>query len=79
MEAKDVEFSPAANGNKGESIKVENFYFPENFKTEGESKYDFAILELGRDLSGEYGFLGIDSDEENIEKEEEIEICGYPG
>ena len=30
-------------------------------------------------LEGEYGYVPIDASENNTEKVEEIEVCGYPG
>ena len=41
--------------------------------------YDYGVLELGEDLDRDYGYLGIDARQENIEIKKEIEIYGYPG
>ena len=43
------------------------------------SEYDIGVLELEEELAEEYGYLGIDSRENNIKGVNEIEICGYPG
>ena len=36
------------------------------------------MLELKHSLEEEYGYLGIDMSDRNIDDEEEVEICGYP-
>ena len=61
---------------------MKSYFFHEKYKTATveieSSKYDIGLLELEKDLLEEYGYLGIDSSEENIKKGEEVEICGYP-
>ena len=61
---------------------MKNYFFHEKYKTETveneKNKYDIGLLELEKDLLEEYGYLGIDSKEENVKEGEEVEICGYP-
>ena len=75
-------FTPGANGKKGRGYKVINSYYPEEFKTKMDedcSKYDYSVIEIEEDLEAKYGYLGIDMREENTEKVQNIEVCGYPG
>ena len=60
-------------------MPVVNAYFPNEYKKlkEDFSNYDYAILLLKNDLSSEYGYLGLDTREENIKEENYYEICGY--
>ena len=83
MEAVHVEFSPAVNGNQGKSLPLRRYFFDKKYRTETEenekSKYDIGLLELEKDLLEDYGYVGIDTQKDNIKSgEEEIEICGYP-
>ena len=36
-------------------------------------------MELEEKLEEKYGYLGIDTRQDNVESAEKIEICGYPG
>ena len=44
---------------------MKNAYYPKEFNNDSDRKYDFAILELEDNLA-EYGYLGIDSSEDNF-------------
>ena len=63
-------------------MKVKKAYYHENYAKKSDpreaSLYDFGVLELEEDLAEEYGFLGIDTRKENIDLENDIEVCGYP-
>ena len=66
------------NGEEGKEVKVKRPVFSKHYYSKN-SAYDFAILILEEDLAESNGFLGIDTSEENIDEEIEIEIAGYPG
>ena len=77
----DLTFTPAANGEVGRSYAVKKCYYPPEFETlpeKDKSEYDIGVVELEEDLSGRYGYLGIDASEENLEGVDEVEVCGYP-
>ena len=82
MDAEDLKFTPAANGKEGKSFNVKRFYYPKEYRTEinkERSKYDIGVLELGEDVSDQYGYIGIDSKQENPQETFEAETYGYPG
>ena len=41
-------------------------------------EYNYALLELEQNLEEEYGYLGLDFRERNVEGVKEMEVCGYP-
>ena len=63
------------NGKSGRTpIKITQCYYPEEYTNlkDKVSENDFAIMELEEELEGMYGYLGIDTRNQNIKKEEEI-------
>ena len=77
-----MEFVLRINGKKcGRTVKVLNSYYPEEYaktaKAEEASYYDYGVLELDANVEEDYGYFGIDMEDENVNTEE-IEVCGYP-
>ena len=63
------------NGENGRiQVKITKCHYPEEYATlnNKESEYDFAVMELEEELEGKYGYLGIDTTNQNVVKEDEI-------
>ena len=52
----------------GKSFRVKNQYYPKEYKNNSKaSEFDFAVLELEKEIGDYYGYLGIDVSEGNAE------------
>ena len=64
-----MKFIPALNGSEGREIKVKKVNFPNQYKTIETEEYkihDYAVLELQENLEDDFGYLGINTEENNI-------------
>ena len=77
-EFEDIKFSPAAEHGNGSSYQVRRMIYGDEYCSSSEKccPYDYALLELEKDLSEEYGFLGVNLEKHNA-NDERIEIVGY--
>ena len=68
-EANSIKFVPAvsASGKNSKGFQAKKIYFPEEYKHREDGKYDYGIIELEEDLEESYGYLGIDTRDNNIE------------
>ena len=56
-------------------MEVKRFYYPRQFKNRGENErmqYNIGILELEKDLSENYGYIGIDMSKSNIKTNDKV-------
>ena len=77
-EFEEIKFSPAAEQSNGNSYKVKRAIYTEEYCSSSDKccPYDYALLELEKDLSQEYGFLGVNLAKHNV-NDQQIEIIGY--
>ena len=68
-EGKKLEFTLEINGKKyGQKVKVIKYFYPKEYIEKGleeASKYDYGVLQLEDSLEDAYGYIGIDTSNEN--------------
>ena len=55
-------------------------FYPQEYREKGPeeaNQYDYGLLQLAGNLEEDYGYIGIDTSNEN-NKANEIQVCGFP-
>ena len=76
----DLQFIPEFRDGYGRKYPALKFAYPKSYEVVGNknrTEDDFGIVILEEDLLEGHGYLGIDTQKENLNEKEDVQICGY--